>query len=1127
MEKRGNWQIYIKFVGLLLIYLWILLPIHASSVYANIQNVSATGQHGVTGVRRTNDYTQIELDLINNSNYVEPNSLKLLEYTSEMFECTYNNKTFIHHCISLIDEILEPGKYVYQIQRFSSGGTISEELDFAQFIVDNIPPKIQSFNVIQNESGVYANYSSIDLGCVDCGLECAGIGKVIFSIDSVQKGEAIFNTSSCAITNTTKIEVNGLEGIFETKKICIDVYDRLNQKTKECTNITIDMKIPELKNISLNLGNKEIKYFKGDPLMNAELKISFYEDSILNLSSLNLDMSSLNIRPEYQEAYKEIKAQTNYPIITFGGCSNGTANYSEQDTIPTQLSGEIECTWGGIVVYFSEEQTPVVKIDVSDEIGKKLSTTHELPITIDRESPLVQNIITSNVDENGKSWMGLNPDNITALIQENKSGIYNKKIIMDFSSLGEQNVTDNFDKTKILPNNCTEGWTCLWTNIIVDPKTHNSGDILQLTIINPSQDDAGNAVDGKTTTSIFYDSTPPKIDNESILRPYACPVTGETIDIEFNVTETMSGEVSVEFYAQNISLNSFPQKGECEKIEDAYGQWNCKLSIDNLVSYYVKDQIRIDAIDRAGNNATFFIEQEVCESVNGTPNVVSADILEGSMFPSKLDKITSGYLSYPVFFQIMLNHAETVAVQKIDVESCNLSEGSITDEYVVTPLEFIQPLIGIKISLDADAVANVSETIMTCKLNLKVRAGTKVYSQPEYEEVEIPLQLTGTIFGGLNESMQNTLEGIESDIEDIQSDIDGYEDALAFFGTLCSLVEILVYLIQAMQIIKMLLWIVGWIVYAVMLVVKQGDLVEAGKLPHTIYYDICAIIDKVSTTIVTLTYQFDAKIWTPDVYTSPGFYLKLLCAWATCRFSEADNFIQTFAGTGTSSGSQFKYSYENEKGPSGDKLNFGEAVFSYDWSVYKSITVARGFGCIPGIVYGLKKKKQVTCMQRNCVRDYVSSGFSPAHCNEMKDARECLYVDSAASRMVDGPQAYAWFQGLNEWLIGQVVGSLMAALMDYFDCGCPCGLTTSNCASSGASTLFDTKTGAYGQIEKACGKSDGKDTQGFLLESWRSFVCGITLSLALFLELGDWINWSDLEWNYYDNSLEGEDYCNQ
>ena len=75
--------------------------------------------------------------------------------------------------------------------------------------------------------------------------------------------------------------------------------------------------------------------------------------------------------------------------------------------------------------------------------------------------------------------------------------------------------------------------------------------------------------------------------------------------------------------------------------------------------------------------------------------------------------------------------------------------------------------------------------------------------------------------------------------------------------------------------------------------------------------------------------------------------------------------------------------------------NYNDDERAYTWDPYKSIHYAQACFCYNGIIFNLKKERDIQCIYKDCLQDTLSKGLPTTSCEINKKIQECLYVDSA------------------------------------------------------------------------------------------------------------------------------------
>jgi hypothetical protein len=1123
MSKRGfsrYFRRYANYVCVFLIYLIIMPTLHTANVFAEFYG-NVHGSDEVISFRKsTGDITIINVSAKPDEagEEIEENQIKLLSEPTRRFECSEKNEAGFKNCEMRLPGDLEGGQYIYEVQLFKRDMSEAEPKIPLIIYVDSKAPLVHSFRLVRNESRIEAEYVVSDSLCESCPPEsCSGIKKTEFLLNHVKVGEEEINITSCFWENKTTLEIEKTSGT-STKTLCIEVQDKLGQKTTKCEKIIMDFSPPKIINASLKTGNEIITYTRGEPIGNVVVELYFEEETELNISSVRADLSKLNSRAEFSSAYRQL-APT--------GC---------------EKTGEKEyrCVWENILVIISSGEAEL-RIKSSDILGNNKEESVLIPTLFDNTKPVVTAIRTGIPDDKGRYWAGKNNNTIYLDIHEEGSGLREGKILLDLNSFGPQ--PRAHERTILLPNNCTEGWICVWDYIQVIGE-RKSGDILGVNVKAGSEDDAGNPAEGMTTAGIYYDNEPPEI--VEVKQPGICPTAPESLDITITASEKYSGGVKATIFASEISTSTFPQTTDCEETE-IRGTWQCKITIENIVTIATKEKINITLEDRAGNKETTQLEQEICEAAPGTPpNVIRVTKCE--VLPiTGIDRKAASEIPFPIFLRPTLTPINpSTGVQEVRAITCNATNSTFSEPYIIDESNLKNPLIATKIQLtktsETEGDEKSDEEIeIECQINMIVRAGNRVYQEPETDIVrceKVPVH--GTVFGGMDKSLKATLDDIENQIAKKESEISDYEGWLDVLGTFCTLAELAAKLSAAMQILREVIWLVALVLYHITSTQSRG---------RQLYYYTCLISEWVSAITMTLLWNIDSAISFGgqsaedylDTMTSTGFYFKILCGMFSCRLTDQNTIVELLGGAFTEWGSYNSQSYSKfveETEVEGGKNEFpvgegGEGagggakiqripsdVYEVIFSAYRCKEMTNAFLCMPGYVYALKKERQLLCMKKNCYKEYAAAGFSPQICDKMYEGRRCLYVTSAAYKIAGDEAAGRITAGVFEYILSQAIGSVGANTLRKLT-----GTRSNNaCAYPYGILKGFAENKIKDGVENECGTSAQTSSPDWM-DTGDSHICGLILASFIWLDVGDWLSSDDFDWNYYNKKLGEPDYC--
>ncbi len=169
------------------------------------------------------------------------------------------------------------------------------------------------------------------------------------------------------------------------------------------------------------------------------------------------------------------------------------------------------------------------------------------------------------------------------------------------------------------------------------------------------------------------------------------------------------------------------------------------------------------------------------------------------------------------------------------------------------------------------------------------------------------------------------------------------------------------------------------------------------------------------------------------------------------------------------------------------------------WMPYKSIHYASACLCLPGIIYNLKKERQIKCMQRNCIEAAAQAGVSTEPCDIAAKERYCLYIDSAQYKL------HGFLGTMFKQMVNNIIQNLPYVIMGIgVKKMCPTYLITG-----------DQQKCAQTAISGVCGPVN---------KQWESVVCGLIGALNTVRDIID-IFKGGVNFDKYNTDLQGHDYC--
>lgn len=1111
-----------------MIYLLLIMPLYSSVVFAEITSFSMDSGKGTpVNIRKTDGLSVFHVTA-RASGYTRltPTQIVVAENSLNDFTCDYNESKQEFECENAIREELAPGPRTYTAILYSSGAEFIDQKAIS-VLVDDTKPLVNKFDAQVKGANVNVSFSALDPDPESpSGVNCAGLKQIDILKDGVKFASHEINHSSCLqYSNSTMIEIP-ITGT-ESKIICARAVDKLDQwsevKEANCKNVTIDLSLPSIHDLKIVYSgtNATLNFIMAQPVL-VDVIATIKEDEALNNGTAIADFSEINERPDFSPLYETITSQS--------GLYKGCALLPGEDDL-------YECRWEKIMAYATETKDVSLNIKIQDKNDNEMDSTYSVHFEFDNTNPAVLSLKSSFVDRRGMSWVSpAQRFDIIADIIEDGSGFNHKNLLLDFAAFGPQNVTAGSESNTVLvPNECEEGWTCLWKNLKVKDD-YESGQSLNLNFIYPSSDDAGNALEGRTTTAVYYDETAPTITGNST--SLICPVAGDTLDITINVTDAHSGDVKAIFSAPRHSFDQFPQEVECEETRN--NRYVCEISIDNLVSLYVNDDFNITLVDAAGNQLeTSYLEitgelPEVCESAETEPpNLITIRDVIFQPYQG-LDLKIASQIPHPFYvFPTISPLDDRVEIQKISFEGCEAENTAFTENMLVNEFNFQQPILSTKVSL-GNLTTQEDNMDITCAMSFIMRSGQKVYQLPEVEEFKFNVPLHGTPFGEIDQSIAVKIDDIKDQIDDLEDTIDDMELANNILGTICTIAEIMGAISVLIGGLKLVLAIVG---------VALQKAISAGKW----YETVCYALDYVQYFSLSIA-------WNPSWLSSfnIGSAVRILCSLYTCKLVDSNNFLEAIlpAQEGTSfedwsthkRGSRYTFNFNDEFEQNKPQdydwafIILTGGLLAYDWDPYKSEDASWAFLCVPGLLYNFKKKRQLLCMKARCIEDTAKgiSGLTMEDCETMHATRECVYVTSAAAKMVDGHWLSIYAQSLFSAAVkeasnqGVAAGAHTACELANTPSWKLAQATYSILGSNTEKQIFNLAPGtqSYDKTRPKCGSQPSCSLEDECAKDlWLGVACSLMISILYVMDKGSWFDTKDWDWNKYNRDVNDPDFC--
>jgi len=527
---------YIEPMAMFMICLIIAIPIYSSSVYANINGVTAYGQEGISNfISQQYDLTvTADASLTNISVTPDLVKLKAGQIYSYFDSCSSSGNTSSLCTLNLVRGVNSEVEFcpqtVFNVELYEYKDALPIDTKSITVKCDSQGPSISmSISPVTN-SGASLSYTLTDPDNSE--TKCSGISQIEFYLNSLSSGAAtIIPTSSvCTYSDTTTIDTSAYsDGNYI---VYLKAYDRLENSNVENVSFRIDKSAPSANASAIitDASGNAISYFTPQ---NTLVDVTLNINDATGIQDYSLNYSSLT---------------TSAPACIVSGTN-------------------VVCTWNNIPMYLNSTSiTQTITVQAADTLGNNATTSVPISsgLTQDVVAPTISisNAVISTTDGSIIEWYRPGPMRMSfsAYVTDDFSGI--RSISGDFSNL--QVISGDVPSCLGSGNS----YSCSWSNLIfnIDSATF-SKDIRVIAV-----DNSGNSKTETRTASASYkpDTSIPVLSNFKITRSTGQNISGwignqdvfATVSVD--VSEQGSGLDFVKANLSNLNLiYSTYQDGDC------------------------------------------------------------------------------------------------------------------------------------------------------------------------------------------------------------------------------------------------------------------------------------------------------------------------------------------------------------------------------------------------------------------------------------------------------------------------------------------------------------------------------------------------------------------------------------
>src|SRR3989338_1986743 len=472
---------------------------------------------------------------------------------------------------------------------------------------------------------------------------------------------------------------------------------------------------------------------------------------------------------------------------------------------------------------------------------------------------------------------------------------------------------------------------------------------------------------------------------------------GDKIAVVANLTEENDLFASADF--SKFVTDATNIEGTCEKVE---GDEQTCVWVSDPISLAGTNLVTFNFSDNAGNKLTVAKSLKVFGISNAT--VPDFWINNVSCSPNTIDRQLGPFISQREFCQVKLipkdkkKDLSTIFIGPAtcsgdtsiieDVETSNTEEGSTS------------PLVKITFKKD-DFKINAAN--LTCSLDIFSKVDGKITQNPEIENARIKILFSNLPVGEVSEEVQRKIKEAKDDAQGIW-EIIGILNKIVFYAKkICQLLNTLYNIVA--------------VLYTAALALGYGASLLEKAVPFLgISFTTAAVGACASETSFRVTVQEQNKA------------LNWACGVVNCKNTilwgpTVQNWINnqpllspsSLLGTETKVEGSTWYNQEvklqNDK-PAGPLSNYIKPASAY-MDPNNNLLVAILFACLPGIIYGLDKYRQIKCLYADCLQNAVGKeGLPVTACENQKAFATCKYVTTELFAIFPWTAVFDHFMGI-------------------------------------------------------------------------------------------------------------------
>jgi len=967
-------------IALFLTGLIISLPLYSATVFAGLIDTKVYGVDEIEGYLRDDSSEILYINTtaqISGDNEIKPEQLHLTDPSGPIFNSCNDIGNGNFECMYTSDtSSISSNPFNFNVILYDDNDNFKSSVTVSG-VIDETPPEIESFSIspsVLAAGNLTLSYKIHEhaYSSTDSN-KCIGIKKIEFS--SADKGtfkEIYINSTAgdCNIDSNLEIPVSEVTNSDGTIDITLTAYDNFDQASSEIKQFNYDVTPPSISSLEIEDSDEESIDFIGEDSVQATVSFTVYDDN-LDTSDVYANISQINI-------------------------DAGTDYEKKQASCSTSDDVEYECSFSNVEVKLDESKTIKIKINATDLAGNTITSTLTKSIEYDVTAPSITSITTEYTY--GDVYYVGDKTTFVVEIQEEGIGIDAEDVKLDLS-----NIQSGLSSEE--PDECEESgstYECYWYNISCSKDDDN----VSITV-KSATDKIGNAIEEEVTQYVIIDRTSPSITAASAtavgvgseaIEGYI--KTGDSMDILLNVTEvsTLSAYADISAF---VTTNG-NETGSCSVVDG--DEWQCTWSSDPIdVGGYISSDIEFQVIDLLGNAAEYDLGIDVYDHSNETN--VSYWTSEVKCSPELIDRQITSLVAYKVLCSIELTPlTSNQSTISIELDQCYDNPFSNTTGYdstaYISSVELINadegttnPYFDITLTQAEMPINNLS---FYCPISIISKVEDSILQEAEIENITIGLGLYNMPLGELDESLIEKIRDVEDDAFVGMEWIKSLKTILFYSENICGLLD---------------LWNKIMVFWAFIETASEGQPIYGTSSAR-----VSSIVEK-------------------GTMGKDNIFMKF-CKYISCDYTLYGNWYtgqkSLWASEMRTAGRGFAQSGDKEVGVYENWLKKYDIGTMWPESPKESILFSLATGCLPGIIYGIEKWRQIQCNYGVCLYYSGDNDILQETCEDQKEYLECTFLWGEVVQWLP----FYWVRQLGSY-IATILSDPLALIFGFVGFFCP------------------------------------------------------------------------------------------